>query len=86
MVEVGRDLWRLLGPSLLLRQGHLEPVVQDCPDDFLSICEDGDFTASLGNLCQCSVTLTMKKDFLTFRWNLLCVFVLIASGPVMAHH
>jgi len=30
MVEVGRDLWRSSGPIPLLKQGHLEPVAQDC--------------------------------------------------------
>ena len=29
MVEVGRDLWRSSGPTSLLKQGHLELVVQD---------------------------------------------------------
>ena len=30
IVEVGRDLWRSSGPTTLLKQGHLEQVVQDC--------------------------------------------------------
>jgi len=38
----------------------------------LSISKVGDSTTSLGNLCQCSVTFTVKKHFLTFRGNLLC--------------
>ena len=29
MIEAGRDLWRLSGPTLLLTQGYLEPVAQD---------------------------------------------------------
>lgn len=29
MVEVGRDLWRLSGPSTLLKQSHLQLIVQD---------------------------------------------------------
>ena len=29
-------------------------------------------TTSLGNLLQCSVTLTVKEWFLMFRWNILC--------------
>lgn len=28
MIEVGRDLWRSSGSIPLLKQGHLEPVVQ----------------------------------------------------------
>jgi len=30
VVEVGRDLQRSSGPTLLLKQGHLKPVAQDC--------------------------------------------------------
>ena len=29
MVEVGRELWRSSGPIPLLKQGHLQLVVQD---------------------------------------------------------
>ena len=29
MVEAERDLWRSSGPTLLLKQGHLEPAAQD---------------------------------------------------------
>ena len=29
MVEVGGDLWRSSGPTPLLQQSHLKPVVQD---------------------------------------------------------
>jgi len=29
LAEVGRDLWRETAPTLLLKQGHLEPVDQD---------------------------------------------------------
>ncbi|KFR06886.1 Calcium/calmodulin-dependent protein kinase type II subunit alpha, partial [Opisthocomus hoazin] len=35
----------------------------------LNICREGDSTASLGSLCQGSVTLRGKKFFLMFRWN-----------------
>jgi len=30
---------------------------------FLNISKEGDSTTSLGNLCQCSITLTVKKVF-----------------------
>jgi len=30
MIEIGRDVWRSSSPANLLKQGHLEPVVQDC--------------------------------------------------------
>lgn len=29
VAEVSRDLWRSPGPTLLLKQGHLEPAAQD---------------------------------------------------------
>ncbi|NWH55124.1 EGFLA protein, partial [Fregata magnificens] len=35
----------------------------------LNISRQGDSTTSLGSLFQCSVTLTVKKFFLMFRWN-----------------
>lgn len=40
MVEVGRDFWRLLCPSSPFKQGHLQPVAQDCVwmDFCLSSC------------------------------------------------
>lgn len=37
-----------------------------------NISRDGDSIAFLGNLCQCTVTLTVKKYFLMFRGNPLC--------------
>lgn len=30
LVEVGRNLWRSISPTPVLKQGHLEPVPQDC--------------------------------------------------------
>jgi len=35
----------------------------------LNISREGDSTAPLGSLCQCSITLRGKKFFLMFRWN-----------------
>ena len=43
-----------------------------CPDGFWISPKDGDYTTSLGSLCQCSVTFPVKKCFLMFRGNLLC--------------
>lgn len=44
---------------------------------------DGDPTTFLVNLCQCFVTLTIKKCFLVFRWNFMCfsLFPLPLSCP-----
>ena len=30
MVEVGRDFWRSSSPTPLIKQGHWEPIAQDC--------------------------------------------------------
>ena len=38
----------------------------------LSVSRVGDPTTLLGSLFQYSVTLTIKKFFLIFMWNLLC--------------
>lgn len=38
----------------------------------LQISKDEDSTTSLSNLCQCSITFTVKKRFLVFRRNVLC--------------
>lgn len=55
------DLWKSFGATLLLKQVHLELIAQD---QVLNISKDGDFTTSLANLRQCSITLTVKKHFL----------------------
>ena len=38
----------------------------------LNISREGDSTTSLGSLFQCSITLRVKKFFLTFSWSFLC--------------
>jgi len=38
----------------------------------LNISGEGDSTASLDSLFQCSITLKVKKFFLRLRWNILC--------------
>ena len=63
--------------------GHLVQPPCSCRDTWsrllrtmfrqlLNISKDGDRTTSLGNLCQSSITLTVKRGFLMFRWSLLC--------------
>lgn len=37
----------------------------------LNVSKTGDSTASLCNLCQCAVVLTVKKCFQVFSWSLL---------------
>lgn len=72
-----------LVPTFLLKQGHLEPAVAQNHVQAPSISKDGDSTASLGNLCQCLVTLS-KTAFPDVQEE--PQFVLIASGPVPEHH
>ena len=60
------------GATYLLKQGHKEHTTQDCIQ-FLNISSEGDSTTSLGNLFQSSVTHTVKRFFLIFRWNFLCI-------------
>ena len=54
----------------------------------LNISREGDSTTSLGSLCQCSITLRVKKFFLTsVQLELpLLQFVPIAPCPVAEHH
>lgn len=73
-IHKNREWLKLEGTSnitlsnLLLMQDHLESVSQEFVWNF-----QGDFSTSLGNLCQCLATLTEKKRSLTFRWNCLCL-------------
>lgn len=79
MVLVGRELWRSSVPTLLLKHSHLE---QDAEDHVHMILKEVDSTTSVGNLCQSSVTLTVKC-FLMFKQNLLffssCPLLLVLS-------
>lgn len=72
--------------TLLLKQGHLELVVQDnVPTAFEDLQED--FITSPGSLRQCSITLTAKKCLLMFRGNLCySVCALSVSDPTPGHH
>lgn len=66
----------------LLKQGHPEQAAQDVVQmAFEDLQKARDSTTSLGNPCQCSVTLTVKKCFLVFTGNLLCWFVPVVSHP-----
>lgn len=50
--------------------GQLEPVIQDHVQVAFEYSKVGDYTVSLGNLLQYSVTLTTRKCFLVF--SLMC--------------
>jgi len=82
-IEVGRHLWRSSGPSPLLQQEHLEPVVQTHAQ-LLTVSKDGVSTTLLGNLCP--DTLAGKKVFpYVQREPLVCQSAPIASGRVTEH-
>lgn len=66
-IQIGRHHWRTSGPANLVNQGQLEQVAKDRIQMALRLSKDGDSTASLGCLCQCLVTCTIKKCFLMFR-------------------
>lgn len=51
----------------MLKQGHPEVISRTMYRWLLNVSKDADSITPLGNLCQCSVTFTVKKPFLIFR-------------------
>lgn len=79
-VEVGIDIWRSSGPTLLHNQEHLpSQLPRTMYKWLLSVFKKRDSTISLGNLCRCSVPLTVNKCFLMFRRHLLFPFSQVQS-------
>ena len=81
MVGVSRSIWvHLLQP--LLQQGHPAQGAQSRIQVAFGDLQERDSTASLGNLCQCSIACTAQKCFLVFRGNSsLCALpVVLALG------
>lgn len=67
-MEVGRDLWvPLVQP--LLQQGHPKKGAQDHSQTPFEDLQGGDLTASLGHLCEGSITHRIKNHFLMSRRN-----------------
>lgn len=58
------QLLGLAGPRRASAQDHIQMA--------FGISKNGDSTTSPGNLCECSVTLTVKMCFLMLRRNTLC--------------
>ena len=79
ITQVGGCLWGSSRPTPLPTQGPLEQVPKTVSRQLLIISKNGDSTTFLGNLCQCSVTLTVKKAFFSCSDRTSCV-----SG--YAHH
>lgn len=65
-------LGRLSGPNHLLKKVTQSQFPRAMSRQLLSNSRDGDFTASLGSLCQCLVILMVKKQFQMFRCSLIC--------------
>lgn len=57
MTEVGRHPHRSPCPTTLFNQGQLEPAAQFSVQTPFEYLQDGESLTSLGNLCQCLVTL-----------------------------
>jgi len=76
------DLWISSCQTPLPKQEHLV-LPRTTFTRLLNISKEKNSTVSLGNLCQCLVTLTVKKCFLTFRGILLgfslCPWPLVLS-------
>lgn len=49
----------------LLKKGHLKLVTQDQVIYLLCVLKEGDFSTSLGRLCWCLLTITIKMCFPT---------------------
>lgn len=59
--EVGKHFWRPPGPNLLLKQEYPGQGAQaHVQVDFEDI-RGGDYTTSLDNVCQCSITCTVRS-------------------------
>lgn len=67
--EVQRCCWTSATPTPLLKP-RSATAHSSCW--VLGKSENGDSTNSLGNMCQCFVTLTVAESLLMFRENLLC--------------
>jgi len=72
MVGAGRDLCGSPTPTPCRSRVTYSRLHRTLSRRVLNISREGDTTASLGSLCQGSVTLRGKKFFLTFRRNFLC--------------
>lgn len=84
VVEVGRDLCRSSSPTPLIKQSHLQHIVQDPIQAIFGIFRDGDATTSPGNqLCHShckEVFPSIQMEFPVFH------FVPVASCGLSGHH
>ena len=87
LVEVGRDLWRSSGPTLQLKQGHLEPAAQDSVQTAFEFLQGGRLHNLSGQLVPVLGHLHSRKVFPDVqREPPVFHCVPMASGPVRGHH
>ena len=67
----GTSWYHLVQPPAQAEQGHLEQVSHNHVQSGFENLQGQTWQTSLGNLCQCLTTLTVKKHFHVFRWNFL---------------
>lgn len=71
-IQVGRDFFRSVGPTVLLKENQQDQVAQ-VQLHFAFLCRRS--TASLCHLGLCLTNFTVKTQFLMFRGNQLCFCV-----------
>lgn len=72
--QVIRDFWKSPGPTLLLKQGHLELAVQDCVQVAFEYFQRGrllNLSEQPGPVLR-HLQRKKKKCLLMLRWSLLC--------------
>ena len=85
--ELGRDLWRSSSATLPLKQGHLQPVVQDHVQRAFNYLQGWRLHNLSGHPVPVLGHLHSEKGFLDIqREPPVFQFLLIASGPVTGHH
>lgn len=72
MFEVGKHLWRSSNSTSLLNRVTYSILPRIVSRWLFNISREADSATSIGNLCQFSVSIRVKKFFLMFRWNFLC--------------
>lgn len=85
MVEAGRDSWRSSGPMRCSSRATSSLLPRVIYRHLFNFSRNRCSIVLLGNLCQCSVTLTIEKVLPGVQMES-SVFQFIASSPVTGHH
>lgn len=86
MVEVGRESWRSSSPTSLTSRVTYSILHRITSNRVLNISRDGDSTASLSSLFQCSVTLMVKETCLCKAMMVWCQPLGQGCAPVHCHN